>query len=283
MRVPRAPIFVVICSLTFANSALAGVIFEIAGKSFDEPIKLSRIVGKRDGAPTRDVGESVVQRLNRHWRKKEESPDCRLGKDVYPLLAFNAEHLDSIVKKGFLNFHQTHNGNGCTSCESQRYTTEARLINADDDDVRNISPTVLPKYAYAVSNTNKNILAARVAAFYGEVFARFKSDVLKRTTITEEDSLNLGAVGRPLTSCLDKPWTGGAHNYYEAQIWGELTVQDVDILIVDCPDLGLGSESVIRVLKEHHLNIPVYNCVLDREGDRRVPMPKKLLYGTPRR
>jgi hypothetical protein len=110
---------------------------------------------------------------------------------------------------------------------------------------------------------------------YGNVIAVFKDEVKNRTTFTPVDSLNgnyglddrIGA-GRvqaytfkyrsntPLPKTPDP--TDDRLDYWEAQVWGKLSVRDVSYFLVSCPGDEAIADDAFESLKS--TGVPIYQC-----------------------
>ncbi len=212
------------------------------------------------------IGASIVARKH----DSDESaanvadPVYDFRKDSKIQMAFNEAYIESIAKGCFLNQHQAGHTNG-TNNHNMRANAEdiiagVKLEAAYVDDPNSPADKVRPKYAgFGLTKKepgfNDNLSSI---SGYGNVVAVFKDSIKDRTTFSAEDSLGYSAQ----TFTLDLREKGmnlqgqNSGSYWEAQIWGELCMSDVDHFIVNC--LGGVSEAAIAQLKE--LKIPVYQC-----------------------
>ena len=221
-----------------------------------------------------DIAESLVYRKFQTQDRESTTSalstkiNCDSFHDIYPLMAFNVRNMAGILSRGFLNIHQTGKGNGGDSPVS-RLPVENQLAQMD---LANAPKELFPKYAYAVSDSQNYISNSRVTLGYGETFVRFKPNVLRRATYTLSDSF-VDKHARSSYSCNAGPLNGGG--FYEMQIWGTLSIQDVAYFIADCPGLPSSSVELISDLTNAHLQLPVFKCRM--EG--LVPQRGNQLYG----
>lgn len=236
------------------------------------------------------IAKSIVHRSFQKFARKGISKEDVLkpSYDVYheaqPVMAFNYSKLQAIVDKGFLNQHITGQSNGC-ACTDRRAGIEDGLAGLSlESSYGAVGPAahmLRPKYSFAEFLAPNDSLSNAFMHHYGDVLAVFKSEVKQRAFITPGDSLNR-------TYSLRNAMTYFAsyknfsfsrqENYYETQIWGELSFKDVNYLIVNC--FSNTSRQVIDILKFLNLKTPVYQCRVTRNNNSTFEQGE-LLYGDP--
>ncbi|MDE2144115.1 MAG: hypothetical protein KGJ84_17035, partial [Elusimicrobia bacterium] len=167
----------------------------------------------------------------------------RPGPDFDLIMMVPHEVLDSIVRYGFLNQHQTLTTGGFDRL-SARFAAEQELAMLRlpyDSKGREL----LPKYA-VLNIRRPGYGAFSLPARYGDVAVVFKTEVRSRTTWTYADSLDYsrttgrfaagGAANPVLPHTLEYPGKAADRNvcgnYCEAQIWGKLSWADVDYVMI---------------------------------------------------
>lgn len=196
-------------------------------------------------------------------------------------MAFNDRNLDSILRNGFLNQHQIAQTNGTMSPQFRAETEDEMLglrVEApreygsprtrSEEDRTRPQNRLRPKYAYFGQQAAQpeRSTFGRIFPHYGNIIAVMQNQVKDRTTFTSGDSL-----GTSDTSNTHSPRAQMAIDpdklkrviltYMEAQVWGELGVNDVAYFIVNCPSLsdpGPLSQEIIDKLKA--TGKPVYSC-----------------------
>lgn len=137
---------------------------------------------------------------------------------------------------------------------------------------------VLPKYAFWVPTggaAEEERLGNKYMSQYGNVFAVLKPHVKDRATFTPFDSLvgyyGLNYSGElhphvrtpknpPADSLEIRKKKGWTEMYWEAQVWGELTVQsDVDYFLWSCWNSPRDQPELLAKLKA--TGKPVYECM----------------------
>ncbi len=213
----------------------------------------------------------------------------------YPLMAVSEASIPFIAQGGFRNLHQTGKCQDCVNKPELRSKVEDRLMRAKiETSYSSEFPDrpenrLRPKYAYGAFekdlqgslDVNPNIALNA----YGNVYIAFKDRVKQRALIGNGDSLEASVYG-----VLNSPqvyssgiaiksivfhtyyWIAkkldfkrqfelmSPSTYYESQIWGNLTLDDVAYFLVNCPETKATDGTLQKTLKEHHLNIPVYEC-----------------------
>ena len=190
------------------------------------------------------------------------SGEKALGDDYALVLMVPTRLLDSIVRGGFLNQHQTRTTGGHHR-ESDRFEAEQELAMLRlPFDRKGLE--LLPKYA--VLDVKKESLGTfRLPTQYGAAAVVFKPAIAARATWTYADSLDYsrktgrfdaGGAANPVLAHTflyerknDDPNRCG--NYCEAQIWGPLTLNDAAYVMIQ------SSEAISDAVAESGL--PVYD------------------------
>jgi hypothetical protein len=215
-----------------------------------------------------------------------------LATDTEIMLFFWLEDLPSIEARGFLNQHQIGKSNGTLNPQSRLVTENNVLgLNLGEGELEFqlrpksaflnvLTPVNLgPKVRAIVSDEAYDPPSAKRRGGYGNVAAVFKRTVLSRALWTVDDSWWLGMTQRSDRELLPLRGTFDRHSlpkmkltmnsYFEALIYGSLTIADVDHFItlneVVVPALSLARK-------------PVYLAVRSQEYDRYVFRRTKLLY-----
>ncbi len=192
------------------------------------------------------------------------------------------KNLRRIIQTGLLNMHQT----GTSSFDADSYrrlTAEDKFaglrISRKNDQLRpeDKSNFLRPKYGILEVKTDFYFGVVENTAFaqLGQVTVVLKSDVIKRTTYTYDDSLLMyegqsETLSKSAVKRLLRPLSE-AHlylsmpaNYFETQVWGKIDLRDVKEWIVG--DAVTAAE--INILKESGL--PIYRQAPVKYGDQRV-------------
>lgn len=219
---------------------------------------------------TRTLAEMIVQRVHRECDlagppAAEGGP---VGDDSEIVMMVSPETVTSISKHGFLNQHQTLTTQGVYTIPA-RFEAEQQLAMIRLP-YSHKAKELLPKYALLVVR-RPDFGVFPLPTRYGSVAVVFKKKVMKRTTWTYADSsdfhfqagrFNIGGVANPVLTHTglyrrkpgDKNKCG---NYCEAQIWGKLTFEDVDYLMLR------DTEPVPAALLESGLPIYRYSSPAD--------------------
>lgn len=187
----------------------------------------------------------VVDRIYRQCDRPgtDEAEARPVGEDAQLLMMVPQEVFGAVSRQGFLNQHVTSTTKGFNMTQA-RFQAEQNLAMLRLPYSRK-GRELLPKYA---------LLDVRRADFgtfalpsrYGDAAVVFKKDVLRRATWTYADSLDfsqkagryaLGGASNPVLPRTaryrrKKADRNSCGNYCEAQIWGELTLQDVDYVMI---------------------------------------------------
>jgi len=212
---------------------------------------------------SRALAKLLVERIRRECDLAEPGAgEPVLGGDARLILTVPAGVLDAVARDGFLNQHQTGTTGG-QSREKDRFEAEQELAMLRLP-LGDKAFELLPKYA-VVDALKPELGHYRLPTRYGGVAVVFKKEVWDRATWTYADSLDFsqksgrfdagGAGNAVLARTVDyrrkKEDRNRCVNYCEGQIWGKLTLDDVDYAMV------ADSEPVPGALAR--ADIPVYS------------------------
>ena len=216
---------------------------------------------------SRIVAASLVRRLEKEENALAQNPDYDYYQDSKIQMAFWERLIEPIANGCFKNQHQTHTSGGMYDGYG-RASLENRMIRVKLEPSYNDAPAnpvdnIRPKYAYLGLQKPKPSLITRFDPIYGNIIAVFKDEVKDRTTFTPGDSLVVDASEtRTLHYRSTIPLQLQAV-YWEAQVWGELCVRDVDYFLVNCRNLSDVSTGAIERLKALHK--PIYKCMVGQQ------------------
>ena len=192
--------------------------------------------------PTRVLAEAVVARVRRECDEAGPAAGEAPAAGARLVMMVPAKVFPAIARFGFLNRHQT----GTTGGEdrlAERFEEEQELAMARlPYDLK--GRELLPKYAF-LDAPDRGLGRFLLPRRYGEVAVVFKSSTAARATWTYADSLDfsrrdgradLGPSNPVLPHTLSYRRRAGDRqrcvNYCEAQIWGELRLDDVDYVMI---------------------------------------------------
>jgi hypothetical protein len=215
------------------------------------------------------IAISIVQ-----WLRAQKN-DSNLEKSNYDLrkntriaMAFDVAYLPEIIKKGFLNQHETGKSKGLYNLH-KRATQENSLLKL------NLEPSygqygplvnrVRPKYAYLLlDNQSKDeSFKGDISTQYGDVYAVFTDDVKDRSTFTGGDSLDMEAGFGDVYTFWYESYLTLQQQFWEVQIWGDLGITDVKYFLVNCHK-PLGKEKLNKLKGTRR---PVYDCKERKTSD----------------
>lgn len=242
---------------------------------------------------TTDIAKSFIIR---HFNARERNvnfQDSHLSKaslylDTKIVMEVPLNILHKIRKDGFLNTHQTNTSSAWKDLKWRKLREQLffRIKLPSKNLSKRLKKKIdelLPKYAYVIPSLNaEEYLGKSPMSGYADTLVIFKNSIKKRSTITNGDSLfGIGSAGLlafdnskyilpPLTFYATNFTSGNYPNeflertesYIEAQIWGKLTMTDVDYIILGCYK-DLSDESLRYALKSIPEEIPVYSCASD--------------------
>lgn len=221
-----------------------------------------------------------------------------LSKRVSVQLYFSGSIVESVLKNGFITTHESQSYGDKHDSDFKPFRDEhqqyAEMRAEVDNAISRLRLTenyvfgrqemvnaLRPKSAMLVLDLPREVdYPSLKGKVYGEIVAVFNEEVLKRTTFTAEDSLNLFQREdyQALAHLTQTPfqdhvsllthhqYTGGSirgfNNYFEAQVWGTLTISDVQEFLVPKNI----SQSVLFQLKKSKKPIFYYSEIEGREG-----------------
>jgi hypothetical protein len=234
---------------------------------------------------SRTIGKNLILRT-----QNEESKDVPAKNPIYDFyndtsikMFFPQGYTSSILSEGFLNAWQTHHGNQWVTEDNFIDMTFPRFQyqkNTPIDEALKVEP----KYAYLSMDVERpGIWKTHLDTRYGEVVAVFKNVVKSRTTFTPGNSalrihedyrsvVPIHTLSYKTDKNFPEPDTSDPvmNTHWEAQIWGELTIDDVDYFMVNCP---FNNKTVdpdnLKLLED--TRIPVYQCGVDPDISRVFP------------
>lgn len=225
--------------------------------------------------------------------------------DAEIVLFFHAQNFERILKSGFLNMHQTGITSGDSTpshrgqieelllglqIEAEGYGHFARAALAQElaksdpsfdigkrkkffRNQSKLSPfnRFRPKSAYLiVPNLDINVGDVVFKNHYGEIGALFKGSIKKRSTWTPTDSLiahpsqfYLFTDSKVKSKARSTIW---ARYYFEAQIWGDLSLEDVEAWAI--PAHWSEDTEIYRMLHKTKLPIRRYKVELDNRNPK---------------
>ena len=226
--------------------------------------------------------------MNKVSQNDHENSDFDFYEDSEIHMAFHESVFAQIVKKGFLNQHQTGTSGGSLNTD-RRFRVENGLVGLSLERTYSGSSgtkvhKVRPKYAYWVpTKGHSNIAAHAYRTQYGNVFAVLKSAVKKRTTFTNGDSLDYDSSSSRTVHTFGyvtaNPKISKLGNYYEAQVWGELNLSHVKYLMINCPGQSSVNSSFLETVRELTPDLPIYSCAEKNTSQMQVYIPGNLLQG----
>ncbi len=224
------------------------------------------------------IAQSIVYHASLHMDKRElEKPSYDLYSNANLFLQFQTKYLPSIIDRGFLNQFQTGTSQGILTSAGRNMAEEylSSVIFPGDSNVQEIVNQVRPKYAYVFFEKQDSRIDQNWVEYkYGKIFAKLKDDIKNRTTFSNDDSLD---AARGLLRNI-KPYDykhstlyNSEENlimkrgsFYEAQIWGPLSYDDVEYLVVDCFTGDSEADETIAILKERKSKVPLYKCIFQQ-------------------
>jgi hypothetical protein len=219
------------------------------------------------------IGYSLIQWYRIQRGELEEdltSANYDFKNDTRVAMAFNFRNIDSIISRGFLNQFESGTSNGLfrpsTRIEREDTFLTLKLGNLDIPYATTMYK-VRPKYSYVLLDKHRPDMGlGRLYTQYGNVFAVFKDMIKQRSTFTPGDSLDIRATSADVRTFWYKSKSvlslRRVTEYWEAQTWGPVTLDDVDYLLVNCFEPL--TQTDINKLKS--TKIPVYSCNVSWNG-----------------
>jgi hypothetical protein len=188
--------------------------------------------------------------------------------------------IDSVVQFGFINQHQIKYTHGAYD-PVRRDQVESSLLKIQFEreytyGYENPANFIRPKYGFLTYDKDSDgEQRGKFEKSYGNIVVTFKNEIKDRTTFTGVDALNgnydangnvsIGLVkaysfdvhsAQQLHKIADP--SGSSEDFWEAQIWGNLTLQDVDYFMVNCPGDAQISQKAYDTLIA--TGKPIYQC-----------------------
>ena len=216
---------------------------------------------------------SIAKKMIHRKRKIEaKSPkdDFNYKNDSVITLSFHQDHIENIIKtKKFLNRFQMTQHKMNNVYLQKRMDLEDEMIQLKLNfeiykEYKNRINNIRPKYAFILNNNTYHYPKSRISFEYGNVFAVFKENIKERSTFTIGDSaeFNLGKYAKTFSyNGKINHFYNTDNNYWEAQIWGPLELEDVSYFLVNCPFTPKTNRA--NILKLIKSNIQVYTCDFD--------------------
>lgn len=245
-----------------------------------------------------DIAKALVERV-----KKDETAKLKFFDENYPytdyfrfdlkthseqILYFSSTQFSSILQRGFLNQHQVDHSNGTFAPPSRR-SQEDNMVGLKLGD-RPKSAVVRPKYAFLnIHYEGEGLVRTKAIPtnIYGNVGAVLKPEIKDRSLWTAGDSRNSRMfIEKYSKNSLDysfgtfsriafRATSEGNLGYYESQIFGELTIKDVEYFIIYDRSL-LTDQEFIQPLRA--TGKPLYLAEFTREDSRVVSKNLELLH-----
>lgn len=268
----------------YLDESLFGNLTQILPKNPSQKIDLMKFIN--DETNTVKLAQWLIKRKSLQQSLEDKAPevDFFFGSEIKQI--FPSKYIDSIIKNGFMNSYQTGHSGGAP----ERPLIESMLINA----TINIRAQheklfeLLPKYALfdLPEKFIKRQFIRKDTNQFGNIIAVYKDKIKSRATVTCGDSLDMWAFSglfsksrdlRNLTPylrtkkhlCFDytiKPYKN--IEYWEAQIWGKLTIKDVKHFIIGCEEFQPISDADLKNLIA--VGAPIYKCVERKDAKGRL-------------
>lgn len=228
------------------------------------------------------IAQSIVYRASLRMDKRElEKPSYDLYSNANLYLQFPDKYLPSIIDRGFLNQFQTGTSQGILTSVGRKKAEEklSGVIFPNDNTIQEIVNQVRPKYAYVFFEKQDSHIAQNYVDYkYGKIFAKLKDHIKNRTTFSNDDSLDAARGIFKSIKAYDykhstlynseENLTLKRGSFYEAQIWGPLSYDDVEYLVVDCFKENSVADATIAILKERKSKVPLYQCIFQQNENR---------------
>ncbi len=186
---------------------------------------------------SRTIAENIVFRIYSHY--SDQMPDgekLKIPSEDFELFTFfKGQDSKAISEYGFQNIHE--NGKhglwtpNVPMKQEARVELEGKFARLSFLELS--KKQILPKYGILQINTDVHLGYRATAKGYGEIGAKLKSSVLKRTTWTSSDSGS--SIARDIQTFYTNEQvidTTYAPAYIEIQVWGALDASDIEYLVV---------------------------------------------------
>jgi hypothetical protein len=268
MKLVSLTVFVLVLASAWATDQDIGPIPEIMGLPRDGVVP-HEVYSKHSSVA---IARSLVMRfaeLRERGHALVKNPDYDFARDTHLVVALKFAYFPSVVQRGFLNQHQTGSSGGILSPD-YRWKIENELIGfrlaRKYERSSAATHAVLPKYAYVFLDRPRKGDEGFLPEDYGDVYFKLKDSVKDRATFTTGDSFDLRLRRRRVDAHTFSfrsvnRLTKDPRDYWEGQIWGELTLGDVDYVMVNCRGSAHLSAGDIQSIKEQSLK--VHQCETD--------------------
>lgn len=215
---------------------------------------------------SRLIAASLVYRLHESREQQDNAfaPETDFKTRTVIQMRFPPELISSIAQKGFLNQHQLEHARGDVR-RLGRAQTEDRMIGVrlENDYVESFENPVnfvRPKYAFLGFDRDANgeQHSAMENSRYGGAVAVFKDDVKNRATFAPQDTLGTSGRSTRTFNYRSTERLALVDSFWEAQIWGKLTLSDVAYLLIDCPNEPKTPDTMLNSIKA--TGLPIYKC-----------------------
>jgi hypothetical protein len=184
--------------------------------------------------------------------------------------------LDRLDRYGFLTQYETGSSNGMSNLGA-RYTTEVNSLGANAE---RLPLGLFPRYGYLNLVGRPGNLSETPLRQYGNVIFTFKPDVQRRSTFHVGDSLFARESFSPLTDA--RALAEASKNnprFFEAQIWGPLSLDDVNGVLLD----GDVDRQVLERLTQlaNRYGFSVYRTTDAIVPNQTLPLRRELVYAPP--
>ena len=228
----------------------------VAAADFDSRVAARELISKIE---TQDLNRPLDPNV----------PTYDFYNDSKIILAFQMKYFPLIKKNGFLNQFQVNHS--INMDRKNRQKVEDELSGTKLKRYKSLKDPynyLRPKYAYLTLDKESGYKATggiHINSNYGQIYAKFKDEVKDRSTFTGGDSLYMiGAKkGSARSFRATQSDTTDVYQYWEAQVWGELTLDDVDYVLVNCKSSTGFIEKVspeeIQEIKD--AGVRVFECI----------------------
>lgn len=238
---------------------------------------------------SRSIGESIVYRINKTRTSSRYTAvpfNAFKNAQLHYYFSFQNFKPADLEKRGILNIFQVTEKDPYNTkfARQERHFRTANILAGINISENNSALAevnyVRPKYVGLDVNLGSELqFSTEGLAHYGELVAVLKPEVMLRSTYTAFDSgaFAHGHQGpkreiRPLTESFLYAPRGQFSQYFEAQVWGELDLRDIQEFLVP-------NEMNSRLLAQlKKLGLPIYQYAEVRDFGRYRRVRDKLLY-----
>ncbi len=232
----------------------------------------------------RELGRAIFDRVRARETRTDapQSGYYDFWKDSKIMMVTGGRALPSILQTGkFRNRHQ--NDHALETPIWTTYGAESEMAGLKFPDNEN-GWALLPKYAYlAVDFTKPNMWRTRIDTMYGNIVAVFKDSIKDQVTFSPGNSW---VIRRDIHSLAyktavpfpepDYETSYGVHrewgHHWEAQIWGEVTLHDVDYFLINCPRfVKINRTALDNLIKTKK---PIHLCINDLQNSEMNKGPR---------